>query len=106
MKMPLEVLPVPKKALSLLRWLMLISWTLFPIADTTLRLDWVTTEQAEHLFCGADYAAKVCDDARLPRRNWSRCGWSSCQRRAVDARGALHGGSSFLFPPRLGSPLF
>lgn len=59
MEMPMETVPVPREALSMLRWLMLSSWTLFPIADTYMRIGGISTEQAEHLFCAADYAAKV-----------------------------------------------
>ena len=51
--------PVPSSALNMMRWEIVLSWSIFPIMDSAVRLGLVDTQAGEAIICGADYAAKA-----------------------------------------------
>jgi len=51
--------PVPSSALNMMRWEIVLSWSIFPIMDSAIRLGLVDTQAGEAIICGADYAAKA-----------------------------------------------
>eukprot|EP00730_Choanoeca_flexa_P005759 TRINITY_DN12015_c0_g2_i1.p1 TRINITY_DN12015_c0_g2~~TRINITY_DN12015_c0_g2_i1.p1 ORF type:complete len:590 (+),score=170.01 TRINITY_DN12015_c0_g2_i1:104-1771(+) len=51
--------PLPKKALNMIRWEILLSWSLFPLIEVSRRYFGLSYQAGEALNCIADYAAKV-----------------------------------------------
>lgn len=51
--------PVPRSALNMMRWEIVVSWTIFPIIDAAIHLGLVGIETGEAVTCGTDYAAKA-----------------------------------------------
>lgn len=51
--------PLPPTALNLMRWEIIISWTIFPLVDAAVRLNLLELETGEMITCTADYAAKA-----------------------------------------------
>jgi class 3 adenylate cyclase len=51
--------PVPANALNMMRWEIVLSWSIFPVMDSAIHLGLVDTHAGEAIICGADYAARA-----------------------------------------------